>query len=170
MQRRLKLLKKPKRRTPKRNKQFHKEISLSWNSFNNYYFLSYQKIDISIDDLDIFSNLIDKFINYDIFLKLNIKLTSWSINSLKVISNILSEIQSTPTKYYNSNFTYNSIVINSPSYEFVIKSTNKALMDQIYSEGSTIKESDFGQYIIKILQKYNEDIDYDIELERKDIF
>jgi hypothetical protein len=42
-------------------------------------------------------------------------------------------------------------------------------MDQIYSEGSTIEESDFGQYIIKILQKYNDDIDYGIELERKDI-
>jgi len=128
-----------------------------------------QRIEISTDDLEILSNLINKFINYDISIKLNLKLTSWSINSLKTISSILQKIQAIPVKKYDSNFSYSSIILNSPSYEFVIKSTNKALMDEIYPEGCAIDESDFGQNIIEILKEYNDDIDYDIELERKDV-
>jgi hypothetical protein len=131
-----------------------------------------QRIEITIEDLEVFSNLINKFINYDISLKLSLKLTSWSINSLKTITDILQKIRSIPITCYpkhDSHFTYNSIVINSPSYEFLIKSTNKALMDQIYPEGCAIDESDFGQHVIEILKEYDADIDYGIELERKDV-
>jgi translation initiation factor 2 alpha subunit (eIF-2alpha) len=141
--------------------------------YNNKMFINIdnnQQIKISIDHLEILSNLINKFINYDIFLKLNLKLISWSINSLETISSILKKIQLIPEIKYNSNLSFNSIIINSPSYEFIIKTTNKVLIDKIYPQECSIEESEFGQYIIEILKEFNNNIDYGIELERKDVY
>jgi translation initiation factor 2 alpha subunit (eIF-2alpha) len=112
--------------------------------------------------------LIDKYINYDINIKINLKLTCWSIGSLDTIKNIISDIASIPKNYYDSQFSFASTIINSPSYEFVIKSTNKAIMDKIYPEGASAIDSELGEHLKTILEKYS-DIDYDIELERKDI-
>ena len=127
-------------------------------------------IDIGLKDLDNLLELIDNYINYDIIIKLNLKLTSWSYKSLHTIRTILSNIRSIPTdKDYKSGFSYSSIILNSPSYEFIIKSTNKSLMDKIYPEGCSLEESDLGQKIINILKDYENNIDYGIEIERNDI-
>jgi hypothetical protein len=128
-----------------------------------------QQIEITMDDLEILSTLIDKFINYDVVLKLNLKLTCWGINSLDTIGSILKKIQSIPDIHYESGFSYSSLVLNSPAYEFVIKSPKKALMDRIYPNGCSIQESEFGQHIIDILKSYDDDIDYEAEIERNDI-
>jgi len=125
-------------------------------------------IDITSKDLDILLGLIDNYINYDIIIKLNLKLTSWGYKSLQTIKDILSKIKSIPDDY-QSKFSYNSIILNSPSYEFIIKSTNKALMDEIYPEGCSLEDSELGQKIINILKDYDHDIDYGIEIERNDI-
>ena len=127
-------------------------------------------IDITLKDLDNLLELIDKYINYDIIIKLNLKLTSWGYKSLHTIKTILSEIESIPAnKDYNLGFSYSSIILNSPSYEFVIKSTNKSLMDKIYPEGCSLEDSELGQKIINILKVFEHDIDYGIEIERNDI-
>jgi hypothetical protein len=125
-------------------------------------------IDITSKDLDILLGLIDNYINYDIIIKLNLKLTSWGYKSLQTIKYILNKIKLIPDDY-KTRFSYNSIILNSPSYEFVIKSTNKALMDEIYPEGCSLEDSELGQKIINILKDYDHDIDYGIEIERNDI-
>jgi translation initiation factor 2 alpha subunit (eIF-2alpha) len=126
-------------------------------------------IDITSNDLNKLLDLIYNYINYDIIIKLNLKLTSWGYKSLQTIRTILSKIKSIPDLNYKSGFSYNSIILNSPSYDFVIKSTNKALMDKIYPEGCSLEDSELGIHIIDILKEFEHDIDYGIEIERNDI-
>jgi len=71
--------------------------------------------------------LIDRYINYDISVKINLKMTCWSIGSLDTIKEIIDNISMIPDRSYDSQFRFTSILINSPLYEFVIKSTNKKI-------------------------------------------
>ena len=123
---------------------------------------------INMEDIEKLIFLIDKFINYDINIKIQIKLTCWSLYSLETIRNIMIKLNELPNKYYDGLFDYYSIILNSPVYEFNIKSTNKYLMDKIFPEGITIEDSELGEKISDILNEFD-DIEYEVEIERKDI-
>jgi translation initiation factor 2 alpha subunit (eIF-2alpha) len=123
---------------------------------------------INIEDIDRLKILIDKFINYDINIKIQIKLTCWSLNSLDTIKNIINKLNKLPDEKYDGLFNFYSVILNSPTYEFYIKSTNKYLIDKIFPEGISVGDSELGEYISNILNEFD-DIEYEIEIERKDI-
>jgi translation initiation factor 2 alpha subunit (eIF-2alpha) len=119
-------------------------------------------------DINNLADLIDHFINYSVSIKIQLKLTSWSLNSLEQIKSIISAILKAPCeKYPEANITYSSVVLNSPTYDFVIKSANKAVMDELYSTGSTVDESILGNILNDILATYD-DIHYELNIERED--
>ena len=124
-----------------------------------------------VDDSDIENLviLIDRFINYNICLKVQLKLTSWSLNSLDQIKEIIANILNIPSKSYpDANLSFKSVVLNSPNYDFVIKSPNKFVMDELYSIGSTVDESKLGNLLHTVLKSYA-DIHYEINIEREDL-
>lgn len=123
---------------------------------------------INIEDIDKLKILINKFINYDISIKIQIKLTCWSINSLETIKNIINKLNNLPDDKYKGSFNYYSVILNSPIYEFNIKSTNKYLMDKIFPEGINIEDSELGENIGEILNDFD-DIEYEVDIERKDL-
>jgi translation initiation factor 2 alpha subunit (eIF-2alpha) len=125
--------------------------------------------DLKYEDIDKLLLIIDKNINYDISIKISLKLTCWSLYSLNVIKTILNDIKIIPDTFYNSDLLYSSIISNSPNYDFIIKSTNKSLIDLIYQNDCSVCDTEIGKHIIQILDNYD-DIDYDIEIERKDLY
>ena len=126
------------------------------------------KMLINTEDIDKLIYLIDKFINYDIIIKIQIKLTCWKKNSLETIRSIIKKINKLPEEYYDGLFNFYSIILNSPMYEFNIKSTNKYLMDKMFPEGISIEDSELGEKLGIILNEFD-DIEYEVEIERKDI-
>ena len=123
------------------------------------------EMNITHSDVDNLHTLIDKSINYEINIKIQLKLTCWSINSLETIKSIINEIIDISKQ---TDFSYNSILLNSPLYEFVIKSTNYELMNQLFPEKIAIEDSLLGEIIGNILVKYK-DIEYEVEIKREDI-
>ncbi len=121
---------------------------------------------IDEDDFNILETIIQRMINYDINIKITLKLTCWSIGAMKKIKDIMDYITDIPTKFYDSKFTYSSVLINSPTYEFNIKSTNMSLMDELYNNTCPdISETGLGQILGEYLSAIP-DIDFEISIER----
>jgi translation initiation factor 2 alpha subunit (eIF-2alpha) len=100
---------------------------------------------LTLDDFYNINKLINTFIKYDININITINLKCWAVKSLDKIKDIFRIISTIPTDHYNSEFTFNSFMINSPNYDFTIKSSNKILMDQLYKNDlieDKIEESD----------------------------
>lgn len=82
------------------------------------------------------NDLIDKFISYEITINITVNLTCWGIKSLDKIKNIVQNISTIPETYYRSEFEFSNITINSPKYEFSIKSSDKLLMDHLFKQNT----------------------------------
>ena len=126
---------------------------------------------ISLNDIDNLNILIDKYINYDININIKLNLICWSINSLDNIKNIIQDFINIPESYKiddEKQLNYTSIILNSPDYEFLIKSSNRKLIDSIFPDGSEISDTQLGEIIINILNKYK-NIKYNLLIDRKDV-
>lgn len=87
---------------------------------------------LTIQDIKRLELLIEKFISYNITINITLNLTCWAIKSLDKIKQIVHSINAIPDSYYESQISFESMMINSPKYEWTIKSSNKLVIDQLY--------------------------------------
>ena len=126
-------------------------------------------LDIKPKHLDQLSDLIDNYINYEIIIKINLRLNCWSLNAIGTLKEILNNLSLIPKDVFQSQFIFDQIIINSPNYEFTIKSSNKLLMDQIFDLSIVMNESKLYKTFDQIL-KIISDIEYHIDILRNDIY
>ena len=146
---------------------------------------------LTFQDITRLELLIEKFISYEITVNVTLNLTCWSIRSLDKIKQIVGQINTIPDTYYDSQISFNSVMINAPNYEWIIKSSNKFVIDQLYQNKkedevdgeinneknvSTYEENDLVEptkYISlndafdSILKQFT-DIKYEIVIQRED--
>jgi translation initiation factor 2 alpha subunit (eIF-2alpha) len=97
-------------------------------------------------DLEKLVELVEKNINYEMVITIQLTLRSFATNGLATLQKILDELQN---KYENC-----KLFINSPHYTFVIKSHKKEIMETIYER----IEDNF----VAILEN-EKDVDYQLE-------
>lgn len=97
---------------------------------NGLYFVSNRYL--TIQDIKHLELSIEKFISYNINVNITVNLTCWAIKSLDKIKEIIHSINTIPDTYYESQISFESMMINSPKYEWTIKSSNRLIIDQLY--------------------------------------
>jgi len=101
---------------------------------------------ITEKDLDKLVDLIEKNINYEVVISIQLTLRSFATNGLASLQKILEQLQETCQE--------SKLFINSPQYTFVIKSHKKESMEKLYER----IEQDFAS----VLEK-EKDVDYHLE-------